>query len=88
MNTELIMQNLQDGLLLCVIGMGVVMIFLTVMMGVMKVMDMIMAKLAILYPEEVVQEPVRRTVQQKTNDDVAVAIAAAAKFKNIFLGGK
>lgn len=88
MNTELIMQNLQDGLLLGVIGMGVVMIFLTVMMGVMKITDIVMAKLAVVFPEEVIQEPTRRVQQQKTNDDIAIAVAAAARFKNLLRGGK
>ena len=88
MNTELILQNLQDGLLLGVIGMGVVLIFLTVMMGVMRITEIIMAKLAVIFPEEVPAEPARKVQQQKTNDDIAVAIAAAARFKNLFQGGK
>lgn len=88
MNTELILQNLQDGLLLGVIGMGVVLIFLTVMMGVMRITEIIMAKLAVIFPEEVPAEPTRKVQQQKTNDDIVVAIAAAARFKNLFQGGK
>ena len=88
MNTELILQNLQDGLLLGVIGMGVVMIFLAVMMGVMRITEMLMAKLAVIFPEEVPAEPTRKVQQQKTNDDIAVAIAAATRFKNLFQGGK
>ena len=50
--------------------------------------EIIMAKLAVIFPEEVPAEPTRKVQQQKTNDDIVVAIAAAARFKNLFQGGK
>lgn len=85
MNTETLMQAINDGLMISIIGMTVVMFFLTLMMYVMKVTDKVMAKLAIWFPEEVAEEP-KRKIQTNSNgnSDIAVAIAAA---KNFFAKG-
>ena len=84
MNTEL-MQNFNDGLMMSVIGMGVFLCFLTLMIYVMKFTDIVMAKLAVWFPEEVVEAPVAKPVAQSKNDsELAIAIAAAKKF---FKGG-
>lgn len=79
MNTEFLMQSINSGLMISVIGMGVVMFFLTLMMGVMRINELIMAKLAVWFPEEVKEEP-KRKVQSNNDADIAVAIAAARNF--------
>ncbi len=85
MNIESLMQAINDGLMISIIGMVVVMCFLTLMMYVMKVTDKVMAKLAIWFPEEVAEEPKRNVQSNSANkSDIAVAIAAA---KNFFAKG-
>lgn len=86
MNTELILQNLQDGLLIACIGMGVVMIFLTLMMGVMKITDVVMVKLNTIFPEEIKEEP-KRNIPSKQDEEIAIAIAVAMKKNNLIKGG-
>ena len=86
MNTDLIMQNLHVGLMIAIIGMGVVMFFLTFMMGVMNITEKIMAKLNVWFPEEIKEEPKRNTAT-KSDEDIAVAIATMMKHKNLIKGG-
>lgn len=83
---DIVMQNLQDGLLIACIGMGVVMFFLTLMMGVMKITEAVMIKLNTIFPEEIKEEP-QKKVQNKPEEEIAVAIAAVMKHKNLIRGG-
>ena len=79
METEM-MQSINSGLMISVIGMGVVMCFLVLMMYVMKFTEIVMAKLAIWFPEEIAEEP-KKNVQKSNNDsELAIAIAAARNF--------
>ena len=79
MNTDLMVQ-VNSGLMIAVIGMGVVMCFLVLMMFVMRITEKIMEKLAIYFPEEVKEEP-KRNIQSGNNDsDLAIVIAAAKNF--------
>ena len=87
MNFEIIMQNLQVGIMIAILGMGVVMIFLTLMMYTMKATDVVMLILGKYFPEEKESEPVKVNIKKTDNDDVAVAIAAAAKHKKLVKGG-
>lgn len=81
MNTEFLMESIKAGAMISIIGMGVVMFFLVLMMGVMNVTEKVMAKLAILFPEEVVETPAARPVTQSKNEsELAIAIAATRKF--------
>ena len=78
MDTEM-MQSVNSGLMISIIGMGVVMCFLVLMMFVMRITEKIMEKLAIYFPEEVKEEP-KRNIQSGNNDsDLAIVIAAAKK---------
>ena len=79
MDTEM-MQSINSGLMISIIGMGVVMCFLVLMMYVMKITEKIMEKLAILFPEEVAEAPASRQTQSNNDSEIAVAIAAAKKF--------
>ena len=84
MNAEL-MQIINSGLMISIIGMGVVMCFLVLMMYVMRFTEKVMARLAVWFPEEVVETPVSKPATQSKNDsELAIAIAAARKF---FKGG-
>lgn len=87
MNTELILQNLQNALIIAVIGMSVVMIFLTLMMGVMKITGLVMGILNKYFPEEIKEEP-KRITQNKQDEEIAVAIAVAMKKANFLKGGQ
>ena len=80
MDTTL-MQSVNSGLMISIIGMGVVMCFLVLMMFVMKITEKIMAKLAIYFPEEVVETQSSKPLNQVKNDsELAIAIAAARNF--------
>ena len=83
MNAEM-MQSINSGLMISIIGMGVVMCFLVLMMFVMRITEKVMAKLAIWFPEEVAETPVSRPAQSNNDSDLAVVIAAA---KNFFAKG-
>ena len=72
--------NIVDGFMISVIGMGVVMCFLVLMMYVMKATEVVMAKLAVLFPEEVVEIPASKPAQSKNDSELAIAIATAKKF--------
>ena len=78
MDTEM-MQSVNSGLMISIIGMGVVMCFLVLMMFVMRITEKIMEKLAIYFPEEVKEEP-KRNVQSSNDSELAVVIAAARNF--------
>jgi sodium pump decarboxylase gamma subunit len=78
MNTDLMVQ-VNSGLMISIIGMGVVMCFLVLMMFVMSINEKVMAKLAIWFPEEVKEEP-KKKVQSNNDSELAIAIAAARNF--------
>ncbi len=80
MNSELMMESINSGLMISIIGMSVVMFFLTLMMGVMRLNEKVMAKLAVWFPEEIPQEPKKSVSQTSANNELAIAIAAARKF--------
>ena len=79
MNTEFLIQTLHAGLMISIIGMGVVMLFLTLMMGVMRITEKVMAILAVWFPEEVKEEP-KKGVKSSSDNELAIAIAAARNF--------
>ena len=83
MDTEM-MQSINSGLMISIIGMGVVMCFLSLMMFVMRITEKVMAKFAIWFPEEVVETTSSRPVQSNNDSEIAIVIAAA---KNFFAKG-
>ena len=78
MDTEM-MQSINSGLMISIIGMGVVMCFLSLMMFVMRITEKVMEKLAVYFPEEVKEEPIRK-VQSNNDAEIAIAVAAARSF--------
>ena len=79
MNTEFLIQTLHAGLMISIIGMGVVMLFLTLMMGVMRITEKVMGVIAVWFPEEVKEEP-KKSVKSSSDNELAIAIAAARNF--------
>lgn len=69
--------NLQDGLLIMVLGMGFVFIFLTIMVFIMDWSSKLIIKLNEIFPEEVVKEKYTKKSAAKDDNEVALAIAVA-----------
>lgn len=69
--------NLENGLILLVMGMGFVLVFLTIMIISMSIMSKIVGYLNKIFPEAV--EEVKSTVKKASeNVDEAIALAIAA----------
>ena len=69
--------NLQDGIIIMFIGMGVVSAFLTIMVFVMDWMSKLVIKLNEIFPEEVVEEIYTKKQVKNDDNDIALAIAVA-----------
>ena len=69
--------NLQDGIIIMFIGMGVVFAFLTIMVFVMGWMSKLVIKLNEIFPEEVVEEKYTKKQVKNDDNDIALAIAVA-----------
>ncbi len=68
---------LENGLVVMLTGMGFVIVFLTIMIGVMFIMSAVVKYLNKIFPETV--EEVKTTVKKAaTNVDEAIAVALAA----------
>jgi len=72
------MTLIKDGLILLVIGMGFVLIFLSILIAVMTVTSRVVLYLNKIFPEEVetVKKAVKKTVAN-VDDAIALAIAAS-----------
>ena len=70
------MQNLQDALTVTIIGMASVLIFLTVLIFAMHLMEKLMVYINKIFPPEIKEEPSKKDKKQSTDEDIAVAIAA------------
>ena len=68
---------LNDGLIICFMGMGTVFIFLCLMIFVMFVMSKIVCKLNEIFPEAVKLVP--QTIKVSDESEIALAIAIAKK---------
>ena len=77
--SEVMIQNLNIGLMMAIIGMGVVMLFLVLMMGFMAVTEKVMIKLNQWFPEEVPAAPVVKKTTSSNESEIALAIAAAMR---------
>ena len=72
---ETFLNNIQDGVVIMLIGMGVVFIFLTIMVFVMNWTSKLILKLNEIFPEEIEEE--KPSKKQKRTDDSEVALAIA-----------
>ena len=69
--------NLQDGIIIMFIGMGVAFAFLTIMVFVMGWMSKLVIKLNEIFPEQVVEEKYTKKQVKNDDNDIALAIAVA-----------
>ena len=74
---ENFVNNIQDGTIIMLIGMGVVFLFLVIMVFVMDWMSKLIIKLNELFPEEVVEEKYTKKQIKNNDDEIALAIALA-----------
>ncbi len=70
-------QSLQQGLVVTIVGMGVVLSFLTILILTMHIMSACVRYLNKIFPEAADIAPVKAKASSVSNDDVAVAIAVA-----------
>ena len=85
---EVFIQNLNTGLTITFIGMGVVLAFLTLMIFVMNITSKFIVNVLNKYfPEEIKEEKtkVKKKPQQNENEKIALAVALA---HHKALGGK
>ena len=86
MENEIFMQNLHVGLMITFIGMIVVLAFLTLMIGVMKINEKIIAIYNKYFPEVIEEKKPAKKAIKNADEEIAIAIAIA---KNAMLkGGK
>ncbi len=83
MDMEKFMPLFYDGMVVTLVGMFVVMVFLTVMIWVIDFTQVIVRYINKKFPVEVKDETAKKSKQQ-TNDteDIAVAIAAALSYQS------
>ncbi len=67
---------LQEGLVITVVGMGTVLVFLTILVFAMSIMSKVVALISRIMPEEV-EAPVAVRREINIDEEVAVAIAVA-----------
>ena len=77
MNTELLLQNFNTGVVITFIGMATVLLFLTLMIFAMHLMEKVIFQLNKFFPEEVPAEPKKKL---KNNDESEIAAAIAIAF--------
>ncbi len=67
---------LQEGLIITIVGMGTVLIFLTILVFAMNIMSKTVSFISKFMPEEV-EAPVAVRKETNTDEEIAVAIAVA-----------
>lgn len=82
MDTNLFMQNLQNGLTVTVIGMLSVLFFLSIMIFAMGLMEKIIVFINKKFPAEIKEEPNKKDKKQTSNDEEIAVIVAAIMAKN------
>ncbi len=78
--TEVAIQNFQTGMMITAIGMVSVLLFLTIMIYAMQIMEKVINFINEKFPEEVKEEPKKVKTQSKDDEEIAVVIAAALNF--------
>lgn len=82
MDTNLFMQNLQNGLIVTVIGMLSVLVFLSIMIFAMGIMEKVVTYINKKFPAEVKEEIKKDKKQSPGEEEIAVAIAAVLASQN------
>ena len=80
---ENFVNNIQDGVVIMLIGMGVVFGFLAIMVFAMNLMSKIMQKLNAIFPEEIVENKYIKKQNKNEDNEIALAIALACAKRRI-----
>lgn len=80
---ETFLNNIQDGVVIMLIGMGVVFIFLTIMVFVMNWTSKLILKLNEIFPEEIEEEKPSKKTKRIDDSEVALAIAIACALRRV-----
>ncbi|HIT55939.1 TPA: OadG family protein [Candidatus Galligastranaerophilus intestinigallinarum] len=82
MNTELLMQNLQLSLTVTIVGMVIVMVFLTLMVFTTDITKKIVDWLNVKFPVEVPVDTKQQKKQSGAEEEIAVAIASVLAYQH------
>lgn len=75
--------NIQDGIIIMLIGMGVVFLFLTIMVFVMGWTSKLVLKLNEIFPEEIKEEGSVKKQKKSDDSEIALAIAIACAQRRV-----
>jgi sodium pump decarboxylase gamma subunit len=76
-----VITEIEEGLVIIIVGMGVVFFFLTIMVFAMQIMSAVVNFLNKIFPAQQIEVPKRAKKILGIDDEVAVAIAVAASQK-------
>lgn len=82
MNMELLMQNLQLSLTVTIVGMVIVMVFLTLMVFTTNITKKIVDWLNVKFPVEVPVDTKQQKKQSGAEEEIAVAIASVLAYQH------
>lgn len=82
MNTELLMQDLQLSLTVTIVGMVIVMVFLTLMVFTTNITKKIVDWLNVKFPVEVPVDTKQQKKQSGAEEEIAVAIASVLAYQH------
>lgn len=82
MNTELLMQNLQLSLTVTIVGMVIVMVFLTLMVFTTDITKKVVDWLNVKFPVEVPVDTKQQKKQSGAEEEIAVAIASVLAYQH------
>lgn len=82
MNMELLMQNLQLSLTVTIVGMVIVMVFLTLMVFTTDITKKIVDWLNVKFPVEVPVDTKQQKKQSGAEEEIAVAIASVLAYQH------
>ena len=82
MNTELLMQNLQLSLTVTIVGMEIVMVFLTLMVFTTDITKKVVDWLNVKFPVEVPVDTKQQKKQSGAEEEIAVAIASVLAYQH------
>lgn len=82
MNTELLMQNLQLSLTVTIVGMVIVMVFLTLMVFTTNITKKIVDWLNVKFPVEVPVDTKQQKKQSGAEEEIAVVIASVLAYQH------
>ena len=82
MNMELLMQNLQLSLTVTIVGMVIVMVFLTLMVFTTNITKKVVDWLNVKFPVEVPVDTKQQKKQSGAEEEIAVAIASVLAYQH------